>query len=122
MKLRNVVIVVAVAIALVITVALLVDATMVGRAAYRPGQGTIGGHPLPIGTHSVGSIILIVLLGHGPGARNGARPFGFTCSLSIRHKPSLRDIINRDRLRFRIVIRQRRWNRYTTAVDGSGQA
>ncbi|MBN1139523.1 MAG: hypothetical protein JXM73_23305 [Anaerolineae bacterium] len=63
MKLRNVVIVVAAAIALLIAVALLVDATMVGRTAYRPGHGTIGGHPLPIGTHSVGSIILIVLLG-----------------------------------------------------------
>lgn len=63
MRLRNVVIVVAVVIALLITVALLVDATMENRTAYRVEHGMMGGHRLPLGTHSVGSIILLISLG-----------------------------------------------------------
>jgi len=63
MKLRRVVITGAVAIALLLAINLAVVATMEGRTVYRVSHSIMGGPSLPLGTHSVGSIILIVSIG-----------------------------------------------------------
>jgi len=63
MRLRNVVIAGVVAIALLLAITLSVVATMESRTVYRVNHNMMGGPSLPLGTHSVGSIILIVSIG-----------------------------------------------------------
>ena len=63
MKLRRVIIAGAVAIALLLAITLSVVATMESRTVYRVNHSMMGGPSLPLGTHSVGSIILIVSIG-----------------------------------------------------------